>query len=66
MNLLTIPETAQVLGIREARVYDLARDGLLPVVHLGRQLRVSEGALRAWIAGGGTALPGGWRREAKP
>ena len=66
MKLMTVPEVASVLRISQTRAYALIRDELLPATHLGRQLRVSEAALRAWIAAGGTALPGGWRREAKP
>ena len=61
MRLLTIPEAAEVLRVPRARIYQLAREGLLPVVHLGRQLRVDESALQDWIASGGKALPGGWK-----
>ena len=62
MNLLTIPEVAQVLRVRPARVYELARQGLIPAVRMGRSLRIEESALHEWIAAGGQALPGGWRR----
>ncbi len=63
MRLLTIPEAAEVLRVPRARIYQLAREGLLPVVHLGRQLRVDESQLHDWIASGGQALPGGWRHS---
>lgn len=62
-RLLRIPHVAQVLDVPQARVYEMIRQGLLPCVRLGRQVRVSEEALRRFIETGGQALPGGWRRE---
>lgn len=64
-TLLTVPEVSQRLKISEARVRELGRLGLLPVVKLGRQIRVDPARLDAWIAAGGQSLPGGWRREAE-
>lgn len=64
-KLLRVPHVAEALDIPQARVYELVRLGLLPSVKLGRQIRVSEEALRQFIEGGGQALPGGWRREAR-
>ena len=66
MRLMTVSEAAELLRLRPARVYELAREGVLPVVRLGRQVRVEEQALRDWIARGGQALPGGWRRSPAP
>ena len=63
MRLMTVSEAAELLRLRPARVYQLGRAGVLPVVHLGRQVRVDEQALRDWIARGGQALSGGWRRS---
>lgn len=63
MRLLRAQEVATILDTTSARVYALIRGGLLPVVRLGRQIRISERALEEWIAHGGQALPGGWRRE---
>lgn len=63
MSLITVPRAAALLGLRERRIYQLARDGLIPSVRIGRQLRFDEDALRQWIAAGGQALPGGWRRR---
>jgi excisionase family DNA binding protein len=53
---MTIVEVARLLGVRRARAYQLARQGALPVVHLGRQVRVSEEALRRWLEDGGQPL----------
>jgi excisionase family DNA binding protein len=63
MQLLRIPEVAETLSISPQRAYDLARSGVLPVVRLGRQLRVDPSALAEWVGQGGKALPGGWRRD---
>jgi hypothetical protein len=46
------PDTARILGVGRHLVYQLARqappDGL-PVIRLGRNLRVPRDGLRAWI-----------------
>jgi excisionase family DNA binding protein len=62
-QLLTIQQVAGRLGVSLQRAYEMARTGILPVVHLGRQLRVEEKRLAAWIGNGGRALPGGWKRN---
>ena len=41
------------------------REGILPLVRLGRQVRMDASALRSFILGGGKALSGVWRREAE-
>jgi putative molybdopterin biosynthesis protein len=62
-QLLTMQEVADHLGVSVQRAYELGRIGLLPVVRLGRQMRVDRRRLEDWVASGGQALPGGWRRE---
>lgn len=62
-RLLQMKDVAEQLGVSVQRAYELARTGLIPVVHIGRQIRVEEGRLRAWIRDGGRALPGGWKRD---
>ena len=64
LRLLNMEEVAERLNVSIHRAYELGRNGLLPVVHLGRQLRVEERRLLAWIEAGGQALPGGWKRTA--
>jgi excisionase family DNA binding protein len=61
MKLLRIPEVAEILGVSVERTYSLARKGVLPVVRVGRQVRVDSEKLKEWIDEGGTSLPGGWR-----
>lgn len=49
------------------RVYTAVREGVLPIgvaVRLGRKLLINESKYLEWIESGGSALPGGWRREA--
>ncbi len=57
MRLMTIPEVSDLLRVPRARAYELAREGLIPVVRVGRQVRVSDDALSRWIESGGTSLP---------
>lgn len=61
---LTAKQVAELLNVNTARVYQLAREGVLPHFRLLRQVRFPEDAIREFIARGGQALPGGWRREA--
>lgn len=63
-KLLRVDEVAEMFGMTEERIYTLAREGILPVCKLGRQLRFSEKAIEDFINNGGKAFPGGWRKEA--
>ena len=56
MALMKIPEVARVLDVPVDRCYALAREGVIPVVRIGRQVRVDQDQLDAWIAGGGREL----------
>ncbi len=47
----------------EHRAYKLARDGIVPCVHLGRTIRFDEDTVRRFIKEGGKSFEGGWRRE---
>lgn len=56
MRLMTADEVAEILSVPRARVYELAREHLLPCVRLGeRQVRFEEEALREFIRQGGCA-----------
>jgi len=66
-KLLKMTEVAAILNVKLDRVYQMAREGILPsgvIVRLGRQLRVDEERLHQFISDGGQALPGGWKKEA--
>lgn len=56
-RLLTARELAAQLGLTLARTYAMARNGLIPAVWLGRQLRFEPRAILEWLAMGGTQLP---------
>ncbi len=58
-SLLTAEQVGVLLQVPRSRIYELAREGILPHVRIGRQIRVSAGALEKWIADGGHALPSG-------
>ncbi|MFQ6583346.1 helix-turn-helix domain-containing protein [Priestia megaterium] len=60
-KLLRTAEVANILNVTEARVYSMAREGFLPVVKLGRHVRVDQDKLNEWIENGGHTLPGGWK-----
>lgn len=53
-KLLRIPEVAAILNVTVQRTYELARQDLIPVVRMGRQLRVDPGKLQEWITNGGS------------
>jgi excisionase family DNA binding protein len=63
-RLLTLEQLAEVFGVTYARAAELARENVIPVVRLGPQIRVDPNALERFIADGGKALPGGWKRTA--
>jgi excisionase family DNA binding protein len=54
MRLLTAKQVAELLQVTLPRVYQLAREGVIPSVRLGRQIRFEETALREWAARGGS------------
>lgn len=47
--LLTVAETAAALHLGRTTVYELIRTGQLPVLRVGRAIRVPESTLAAWI-----------------
>ncbi len=64
MKLLRITDVAQILDVPLARAYEMARLGIIPVVRLGRQLRVDPERLESWIAAGGQSLREDHERDA--
>jgi excisionase family DNA binding protein len=62
IDMLTVQEVAERLGVSLQRAYEMGRCGLLPIVRMGRQIRVEEARLMSWIESGGRGLPGGWKR----
>jgi excisionase family DNA binding protein len=57
-TLLTVTEAAQRLSLGRGTTYQLVQRGELPVVRIGRAVRVPVQALEEWIAArtvGGTS-----------
>ena len=47
--LLRIPEAAKALGLGRTKIYELITSGELPVIRVGRAVRVSVTALQKWV-----------------
>ncbi len=50
MKVLLAGEVAELLKVPVPRVYELARDGRIPHVRIGRQVRFRQEAMEAWLA----------------
>ena len=50
MRLLKADDVAVALQVPKPRVYELARQQLLPVVRIGRQIRFRPEAIETWLA----------------
>lgn len=62
-KLLKIGVVAEWLDVSEQRLYEMVRQDLIPHTKMGRNIRFDRAAIAEWIKGGGTPLPGGWRKE---
>jgi excisionase family DNA binding protein len=51
--VLTIEEAAEVLRIGRSAAYEAARRGQLPVIRIGRSLRVPRHRLEQWLEAAG-------------
>lgn len=59
-------DVARELKISEARVYEIARNGMLPEAcffRIGRQVRFNLDEVERWHRGGGSPLAGDGRRS---
>jgi excisionase family DNA binding protein len=63
-RLLSAYEVAELLNDTRPHVLEMAREGLLPCVRLGRKVRFDPEVVQEFIRTGGRSFPGGWRREA--
>jgi excisionase family DNA binding protein len=57
-RLITATELSATTGIPKSRVFQLAREGQLPCIRLGRAMRFDPKAVKEWLAAGGTAGAG--------
>jgi excisionase family DNA binding protein len=49
MGILTVPEVADVLKLSKSKVYALIERGEMPVVRIGKSVRILASDLVAWI-----------------
>ena len=56
MKLLTAEEVAGVLRLSTWQIYELARRGVIPHVHVGRCVRFREDTIDEWTRAGGSGL----------
>ena len=64
LRFFTVPEIADLLQMKRERIYEAVRLGLVPAVHIGRQIRIEERAFVEWVRDGGQTYAGGWRHQA--
>lgn len=64
LRFFTVPEIADLLQMKRDRVYEAVRLGLVPAVHIGRQIRIEEKAFVEWVRDGGQTCAAGWRHQA--
>lgn len=57
MKFYTAPQIADLIQVTPARVYEAVRLGILPAVHIGRQIRIEETAFQDWVQRGGQNKP---------
>jgi len=55
-KLLRPGEVARILDVSTDRIYQLVREGILPAVRIGRQVRICEQKLISWMDDGGNSL----------
>jgi phage terminase Nu1 subunit (DNA packaging protein) len=57
-RLLTAEKLSALFGVRAETIYAWARAGLVLAVHVGRSVYFDPEIIAAWIARGGSGLPG--------
>jgi excisionase family DNA binding protein len=66
-RLCEIEDVAALMNVKKQHVRTMVREGIIPpdaVVRLGRLYRFNLQKVQEWIDRGGSAYPGGWRKEA--
>ncbi len=46
---ITVKELAQLLGLGVNKAYTLVKEGRIPSIRIGRQIRISKKALNDWL-----------------
>lgn len=47
--LYSVSEAAHLLGVSRSRAYELIKDGLLRLVHIGRSARVPRDSIESFV-----------------
>jgi excisionase family DNA binding protein len=53
LEVYTVPEVGKLLGINRNLAYELARQGQIPCIKLGRRLVCPKAAVDRWLTGAG-------------
>lgn len=48
-GMMTIQDVARYLRISEAKVYELARNGMIPALRIGKSWRFQKDLLKQWV-----------------
>jgi len=48
-KIYTVPQVAEYLQISRSKMYDWVKKGKIPHVRIGRNVRIRESDLQAWI-----------------
>jgi prophage regulatory protein len=48
-KIYTVPQVAEYLQISRSKMYDWVKQGKIPHVRIGRNVRIRESDLQAWI-----------------
>ena len=48
-EVMTISEVAQYLRLSESKVYELARNGTIPALRIGKSWRFQRDLLKQWV-----------------
>ena len=49
-NVMTVPEVARYLKLSKSKVYGLVQQRQIPHIKIGRNVRVREKDVQAWLA----------------
>ncbi len=47
--LLRVSEACKMLSVSRATMYELVKDGTVPSIQLGKEIRIPVEALRKWV-----------------
>lgn len=63
-KLVPVNEVMEIIPMSSTKIYELARQNIIPHVRIGRKVLFDLEKIEAWIDHGGTSYEGGWRKVA--